>query len=93
MEQEIKIGAKSTWRGHPIAWDGENWLFIDSKKPLVVLFCDCGEKFSRDKEYLEQKWRKDPLYIWKCKMCDKCVDKKAANAFKNMPKIIECLAK
>lgn len=60
----------------------------------VKLICQqCEANFSRDKEYLDQTWRTDPVYKWKCNMCDSCVDIRIKQGLKNLPKVIEALAK
>ena len=51
---------------------------------------DCGEEFSRTKEYLKQK-RTDPLHRWRCVKCDECAVKRVDQAFKNLPNVIDAL--
>jgi len=51
---------------------------------------DCGQEFTRSKEYMAQK-RTDSKYKWKTKKCDSCVDIRVSSAFKNMGKVLNAL--
>jgi hypothetical protein len=58
---------------------------------VVMLRCYCGSQFGRTIEYISQK-RKDPLFRWRCEMCDKCVEAKINKAFTHISETINVLA-
>ena len=57
---------------------------------LIWIKCGCGTLFTRDDKY---KKIDNVLMRWKLKYCDKCLDAKVSNVFKNtLPKVIDAIA-
>lgn len=67
---------------------------MKTEEEMIQLKCECGESFERPIKYKKYNDESPNVaFKWKLKYCDMCFKKKAQNALKRLPEIIDNLIK